>query len=110
MKVNLQPKEKAEFIKILKILNHYYSMRGDKGKDFQFREFLIKSQLEDFSIEAEKLSKFEYQITATTITGDSRQWIHLDGIAEERERFSDKKDHPVFSITSLGDLFEASKK
>lgn len=105
MKVELKDQNKTEFLRILKVLNHYYEMKGERD---EFRKSLESISEDQIILEVSKLGKFEYQVTASVKDGESQTWIHIDGISEERERFAKFPEHPVFSLTSMGDLFESA--
>lgn len=56
----------------------------------------------------QKLGPFEYQVACRVLPEEQVEtWIHIDGIAEERERLKQigNTEHPVFSLVCLGDLF-----
>ncbi|XDD53712.1 hypothetical protein AB3N62_14690 [Leptospira sp. WS4.C2] len=105
--------KKEEFLHILRILNHYYEMRGEtKSKQFAFRRTLADSSPESVQIFFSRLGPFEYQVACRILPGEQIEtWIHIDGIAEERERLGQigNTEHPVFSLVCLGDLFELSQ-
>lgn len=104
--------KKEEFLHILRILNHYYEMRGEtKSKQFGFRQKLADSDPKHVQIFFAKLGTYEYQVSCRILPSDDLEtWIHIDGIAEERERLTQigNTDHPVFSLVCLGDLFTIS--
>ncbi|MCT8334732.1 hypothetical protein NUH30_13690 [Leptospira sp. 85282-16] len=101
--------KKEEFLHILRILNHYYEMRGEtKSKQFAFRRSLADSAPESVQIFFSRLGPFEYQVACRILPEEQIEtWIHIDGIAEERERLKQigNTEHPVFSLVCLGDLF-----
>ncbi|PJZ44018.1 LIC_13246 family protein [Leptospira brenneri] len=101
--------KKEEFLHILRILNHYYEMRGEtKSKQFVFRRRLADSSPDLVQIFFSKLGTFEYQVACRLLPEEHIEtWIHIDGIAEERERLKQigNTEHPVFSLVCLGDLF-----
>lgn len=101
--------KKEEFLHILRILNHYYEMRGEtKSKQYAFRRHLADSSPESVQIFFSRLGPFEYQVACRVLPEDQVEtWIHIDGIAEERERLKQigNTEHPVFSLVCLGDLF-----
>ncbi|EKJ87252.1 hypothetical protein CLV96_2809 [Leptospira meyeri] len=101
--------KKEEFLHILRILNHYYEMRGEtKSKQYAFRRHLVESSPESVQIFFSKLGPFEYQVACRILPEEQVEtWIHIDGIAEERERLKQigNTEHPVFSLVCLGDLF-----
>ncbi|EMJ88125.1 LIC_13246 family protein [Leptospira meyeri] len=101
--------KKEEFLHILRILNHYYEMRGEtKSKQYAFRRHLADSSPESVQIFFSKLGPFEYQVACRILPEEQVEtWIHIDGIAEERERLKQigNTEHPVFSLVCLGDLF-----
>lgn len=104
--------KKEEFLHILRILNHYYEMRGEtKSKQFGFRRLLADSDPNTVQIFFAKIGSFEYQVACRLLPNeDTETWIHIDGIAEEREKLRGigNTEHPVFSLVCLGDLFEIS--
>ncbi|TGK86298.1 hypothetical protein EHQ23_07795 [Leptospira bourretii] len=101
--------KKEEFLHILRILNHYYEMRGEtKSKQYAFRRHLADSSPESVQIFFSRLGPFEYQVACRVLPEEQVEtWIHIDGIAEERERLKQigNTEHPVFSLVCLGDLF-----
>ncbi|MCW7494585.1 hypothetical protein ND861_18010 [Leptospira sp. 2 VSF19] len=105
--------KKDEFLHILRILNHYYEMRGEtKSKQFAFRSHLANSPPESVQIFFSRLGPFEYQVACRILPKEEIEtWIHIDGIAEERERLKQigNTEHPVFSLVCLGDLFALSE-
>ncbi|WP_246834617.1 LIC_13246 family protein [Leptospira levettii] len=104
--------KKEEFLHILRILNHYYEMRGEtKSKQFGFRRLLADSDPNSVQIFFAKIGPFEYQVACRILPNEETEtWIHVDGIAEERERLRQigNTEHPVFSLVCLGDLFSIS--
>lgn len=104
---------KDEFLHILRILNHYYEMRGEtKTERFRFREKLVKMDPNEIQIFFSKLGTYEYQVACATKKNPKLEsWIHIDGIDEERARMSavGKMDHPVFTLVCLGDLYQTAK-
>ncbi|MGV3665842.1 MAG: LIC_13246 family protein [Leptospira bouyouniensis] len=104
--------KKEEFLHILRILNHYYEMRGEtKSNQFAFRRQLADSDPNSVQIFFARLGPFEYQVACRILPNEETQtWIHIDGIAEERERLKQigNNEHPVFSLVCLGDLFGIS--
>ncbi|MCG6144539.1 LIC_13246 family protein [Leptospira bandrabouensis] len=105
--------KKDEFLHILRILNHYYEMRGEtKSKQFAFRRHLADSPPESVQIFFSRLGPYEYQVACRILPEEQTEtWIHIDGIAEERERLKQigNTEHPVFSLVCLGDLFALSE-
>lgn len=104
---------KDEFLHILRILNHYYEMRGQTRNDlYSFRQKLVESPPDSITIYLAKIGPYEYFVRGSLERNfeASESWIHIDGIAEERDKFRDlgNLEHPVFSITCLGDLFESA--
>lgn len=105
--VKLTPKKVVEFKGILKVLGKYYnaiSSDATKSKGQIFRDNL--SVAEGGSIYLKKFGNYEYLVFAK-IGEEHDTWIHMDGISEEREQFTAKgiKEHPVFNITCVGDLY-----
>ncbi|HNN05766.1 MAG TPA: hypothetical protein PKN56_19560 [Leptospiraceae bacterium] len=105
--------QKTEFQGILKVLNRFYEAVAEdrKNDSHRFRKSLEKENTEKFRIFLRKFGKYEFLVYAEirdTETGSrSDSWIHIDGIAEEREQLRKKgnHDHPVFSISCLTDLY-----
>ncbi|MCW7479562.1 LIC_13246 family protein [Leptospira kanakyensis] len=101
--------KKEEFLHILRILNHYYEMRGEtKSKQFAFRRTLADSPTDGVQIFFSQIGPFEYQVACRILPEEHLEtWIHIDGIAEERERLKQigNTEHPVFSLVCLGDLY-----
>lgn len=104
---------KDEFLHILRILNHYYEMQSQtKNHLYEFRRQLVDSPPQKIQIFLSKIGKYEYFVKASLASGsgDFETWVHIDGIAEERDNLKviGKIDHPVFSITCLTDLYESA--
>jgi hypothetical protein len=102
---------KDEFLHILRILNHYYEMQSQtKNELYLFRRNLVERPPEQIRIFFSKIGTYEFFVSVSqSLDLDAlKTWLHMDGIAEERERFREigNMDHPVFSITCLSDLFE----
>ncbi len=102
--------KKDEFLHILRILNHYYEMRGEnRSERFIFRETLVRTDPGDIQIYFSKIGEYEYQVAcAIPKSAKIESWIHIDGIAEERMKMREvgNLEHPVFSLVCLGDLFQ----
>ena len=104
---------KNEFQNILKVLNSFYdAIAEEKENDSQrFRKSLEKENTEKFRIFLKKFGRYEFlvyaEISDTERGSRSDSWIHIDGIAEEREQMRKRgnDDHPVFSIKCLTDLY-----
>ena len=108
--VKLTPKKTKEFKEILKVLSRYYNaLTSTKSKGQIFRDNL--SVAESGSIYLKKFGNYEYQIFAM-LGEEYDTWIHMDGIAEEREEVTKKgiTEHPVFKITCVGDLYNKKKQ
>ncbi|MBE7412411.1 MAG: hypothetical protein L6Q54_08145 [Leptospiraceae bacterium] len=104
--------KKEEFIRIVEVLNRYYSQNKPENypsESHKFREKLLQSPLDSFKVFIKKFGLFEY-IIAVEISenGSSRfdTWIHIDGIEEERNELKNSGilDHPIFQIVSMTDL------
>ncbi|MDF3820435.1 hypothetical protein P3G55_11015 [Leptospira sp. 96542] len=100
---------KEEFLHILRILNHYYEMRGEtRSPQFQFRCQLVGSATDQVRIFFSRLGDYEFQVACSLgQEGPFETWIHIDGIAEERSKLKGigQSDHPVFQLVCLSDLF-----
>ena len=105
IKRQLADDQRDKFFHILKILNHYYTMQKIKSADQDFRIRITEDQ-ENTQVEMQQIGTYEFQITATN-QGETKEWIHMDGIQEEREKLP--KDHPVHFIVCMTDIYEASK-
>ncbi|BDA77634.1 hypothetical protein LPTSP3_g05640 [Leptospira kobayashii] len=101
---------KEEFQHILRVLNHYYEVCNIQNTKLQkFRQALVESPAAKIRVFLSKIGDYEYYVSACITEGSfsPHTWIHIDGISEERSRMVliGNSDHPVFSITSMGDLF-----
>jgi hypothetical protein len=98
-----------ELQKIIKILNRYYnSFNKEKSVSQSFRELVEQTQPENLKIEVRKFGNYEYLISAEIVNRGKDSWIHMDGISQERDELRKREilNHPVFSIVSLGDIFD----
>jgi hypothetical protein len=99
----------VELQKIVKVLNRYYnSFNKEKSVSQSFRELVEQSQPENLKIEVRKFGNYEYLISAEIVNRGKDSWIHMDGISQERDELRKREilNHPVFSIVSLGDIFD----
>ncbi|WP_246047525.1 LIC_13246 family protein [Leptospira ilyithenensis] len=101
---------KEEFQHILRVLNHYYETCNIQNTKLQkFRQALVESPIAKIRVFLSKIGDYEYYVSACILESSfpTNTWIHIDGISEERSRMVliGNLEHPVFSITSLGDLF-----
>lgn len=104
-----------EFQNILRILNRYYdafTATKEKSATQKFREeisYLPESRLEIYT---KRFGKYEYLIYCEVIEDGARSrsdtWIHIDGIAEERDMLHEKtiQSHPVYNIVCMRDIFD----
>ncbi|MFB5650147.1 LIC_13246 family protein [Leptospira wolffii] len=106
---------KQSFFEIVNALNRYYeSLRGSEDKDPRsFRRRLVKSDPDRTEIYFQRFGDYEYLIFAKIESKDkseSDSWIHIDGIAMERDEIRGKgsKKHPAFRIQCVQDLYESS--
>lgn len=97
-----------EFQKIVKTLNKYYSTFGSdsKSKSVLFREKIVEVPASKLTISLSQNDTYTYTVHATYLH-ETYQWIHIDGIQEERDELQEKRitTHPVFQITCLTDLY-----
>lgn len=105
-------KQVEDFQKILKVLVRFYdavlSEREEKNQSHEFRKAL--SQMTDtkkVEIYLRKFGKYEYLVYAD-MNGETESWIHVDGIAEEREQLKGK-DHPVHTIVCMSDIYKKAR-
>ena len=110
-KIALKPLSEAqvtEFQKIVKILNKYYNTLGSipKSNSTLFRQKIVEAPASKLTISLSQNDKYTYTVQATYLQ-ETYEWIHIDGIQEERDQFQEKEitDHPVFQITCLTDLY-----
>jgi|JI8StandDraft_1071087.scaffolds.fasta_scaffold151504_1 hypothetical protein len=104
---------KLEFLHILRVLNRYYEAKGAQSLNntsHEFRKELTEKKESDFQVFLKKFGDFEFLVHAKIGQKPSQKsdtWIHIDGIAEEREQLikSGITDHPIFSIVGLRDLY-----
>ncbi|TGK10899.1 LIC_13246 family protein [Leptospira stimsonii] len=101
---------KEEFTNIVSVLNQFYVARTPYSQFSNSQKLRIQLEKEGFkNFEAflKKLGEHDFLIYLRT-EGKYESWIHIDGIQEERDRFLNEgtKDHPVFDIVCVSDLFE----
>lgn len=101
----------VEFQKILGVLNRYYNIFSSKDKEPKsnsvlFREKLEKTTPSQAVVSLSKINKYSYIVRAS-IGDESAEWVHVDGIQEERDELAEKNitEHPVYNITCLTDLY-----
>lgn len=104
--------DKKEFQNIQRILVRYYELAGNKGKALlKFRKKLVSATTEDFRVfikPAKGISHFAV-VCDFPVIGGKEKWIHIDGIFEERQ-IQKNRNHPVFKITCLTDLYDRAKE
>lgn len=111
----ISPSGILEFQNILRILNRYYdafSQDKNKSDTQKFREEI--SYLPGINLECyvKKFGKYEYlvycEIRENLERVKSDTWIHIDGIAEERDLLKEKDiiNHPVNNIYCMKDIYE----
>lgn len=101
---------KDEFTNIVSVLNQFYVAKTPYSKLSNSQKLRIQLEKEGFkNFEAflKKLGEHDFLIYLKA-DGKYESWIHIDGIQEERDRFTIEgmKDHPVFEIVCISDLFE----
>jgi hypothetical protein len=104
---------KSEFQHILRVLNRYYEAKDGQAHNnssHEFRKELSEKKESDFQVYLKKFGEYEFLVHAKMGEIPSQKsdtWIHIDGIAEEREQLmkSGIMDHPIFSIVGLRDLY-----
>lgn len=106
---SLNTNQIKNLLRIVQVLNRYYNATNysEKSKSQLFREKLLILPVEDIKeIKVKQLGTYEYVINATLSDGDTESWVHIDGIAEEREHLKSRNisEHPVFQITCLEDI------
>lgn len=114
-KVFSDEKDIKDFLGILKVTQKFYSMYPSSNHPspaFLNREELLVADPLNIHMEVFQLTE-PYQYAIKAYDKSKREfdeitctWIHIDGIQQERDKFS-KKDptHPVFSIINLTDIF-----
>ena len=104
-----------EFQNIIRILNRYYtafSSEDKKTNTQKFREEISYTNPEKLEIYAKKFGNYEYLIYGEIQENNEKlksdTWIHIDGIAEERDTFMNKEilSHPVFNIVCMSDIYK----
>ena len=105
-------KQVEDFQNILKVLVRFYdtvlSEREEKNQSHEFRKKLSEmTDTKKVEIYLRKFGKYEYLIYAD-VNGEADSWIHVDGIAEEREQLKGK-DHPVHAIVCMSDIYKKAK-
>ena len=102
-----------EFQRILKVLQNYYALSDNKKSATSLnRDAIINADPSNVYLEITRLpkTKYDYKVKGydkkSEYTEDSIEWIHIDGIAQERENFLENgiDNHPVFNIVCLSDL------
>ncbi|EQA43882.1 hypothetical protein LEP1GSC050_4158 [Leptospira broomii serovar Hurstbridge str. 5399] len=99
------------FKRILSILYSYYNMIWEPksiSETWEFRKELIIAP--NARVFVKKFGEYEYLIRGEIADGKNiktDEWIHIDGIQEERDGFSDSKNltNPVFNIPCLTDIY-----
>jgi len=101
-----------EFLHILKVLNRFYDSHGvpNTTECHLFRKRMVEvGDPSLMHIHICKIGSYEFLIHCRLV-GENKEstWIHVDGIAEERERLIKISidNHPVFGIACMTDLFE----
>ncbi|WP_036069204.1 LIC_13246 family protein [Leptospira noguchii] len=102
---------KIKFNKILRVLNNFYDSVKNKTRDFKF----LLPQAQNAKIYLQKLDDFSYLIFAEIIEPETtmrENWIHIDGIKEEQERFTSLGiiNHPIFEIPCLTEVYDNHSK
>lgn len=93
-----------EFQKILKAIITFENK--NPSINTEFRKNIVASDPKEFLVEVSHLEEYEFLVRCT-LNGLTQEWIHLDGIAEEREFFRQKgiHSHPVFDLVCMSDLY-----
>lgn len=129
---NVKENGKCAFMDMLQVLNRFYeATQVTEDDSMRFRKDLVAGSIIEASgrkpkryndlflaatsIYIRKFGAYEYLVyVAVDSEGNHRSdsWIHIDGIAEEREQLTKKgvTDHPVFTITCMSDLYEHAVK
>jgi hypothetical protein len=111
----LNSKGILEFQNITRILNRYYTAftaEEKKTNTQKFREEISYSNPDNLEIFAKKFGVYEYLIYCEIQENNEKiksdTWIHIDGIAEERDVFMKKEilSHPVYNIVCMLDIFK----
>lgn len=105
-------KQVEDFQKMLKVLVRFYdavlSEREEKNESHEFRKALSEmTDTKKVEIYLRKFGKYEYLVYAD-VNGETESWIHVDGIAEEREQLKGK-DHPVHTIVCMSDIYKKAR-
>lgn len=116
-KVITKQEDIKDFLGILKVTQKFYSLYRSSDSHSPSPSFLNREELltaDPLNIDMQIIKMKEpYVYTIKAFDRAKREfdeisctWLHIDGIQEERDKFS-KKDpfHPVFSITNLTDIF-----
>jgi len=110
----LNSKGIIEFQNITRILNRYYTAfttEEKKTNTQKFREEISYANPDNLEIFAKKFGVYEYLIYCEILENKEKvksdTWIHIDGIAEERDVFMKKEilSHPVYNIVCMLDIF-----
>lgn len=111
-------REKEEFKKIVNILNRYYNLNPSKNHPSPahlFREEVAQTPNDKLRIFLKKFGDYEFLIVVEINSKSGNKmdsWIHIDGISQERAELKNRdiKNHPVFRIISIEDLYKRSCK
>jgi len=87
--IRLIAENKIKFQQILKVLNNYHEMNKINSELYDYRRGIEKALPEAIDIYLKPLGGFGYQVRVSHL-GVEKIWIHIDGIAEERERLVEK--------------------
>lgn len=107
-------KQVEDFQKILKVLVRFHDAvlsEGEKSQSHEFRkrlsEMVVMERTRKVQIYLRKFGKYEYLVYAD-MNGETESWLHVDGIAEEREQLKGK-DHPVHTIVCMSDIYKKAR-
>jgi hypothetical protein len=102
----LDAKGLKSYLSILEKMNRYADAVGNDTPSIRKRILTEPAEI----IVSSTPDKHSYVMEARLIeTGEVDYWIHVDGIAEERERFRKSGTdlhHPVFELECLEDILE----
>lgn len=101
--------DKERFQRIVLILHRFYELTSSgKREGADFKERFGKTKSKDVQIRLKKIGNWEYHVTCSIGNHEEDNWIHVDGIKEERDALIKEgiSDHPVFEIDCVSDLFD----
>ncbi|WP_411822409.1 LIC_13246 family protein [Leptospira sp. 'Mane'] len=110
--VKLNADGKKKFQNIMRVVNLHHAIQlKEHSEILEYRKRIVLADVKSFEIYVESLGAFAYGIICVH-EEVVKEWIHVDGISEERERLEEKGifEHPIFEITCLTDILADNKE